>query len=110
VSVYPNTSYNNGVSTVLGQIATQSIKVTLTTIAADGSNIGKLIDGLASVNGIIVNGLDFDIANKTAVYSKARKLAFLNAQLKAQDYTVASGVCIGKLLKVTDSFSIAPVV
>lgn len=110
VSIYPNTSYANGVSTVLGQIATQSIKVTVPSIAADGSNLGKLIDGLASVNGIMVNGLDFDISNKTAVYASARKLAYLNAQLKAQDYTTAAGVGIGKLLKVTDSFSSAPVV
>lgn len=43
-STYANTSYVNGTSTVLGQIASQSFEITIPTINPDGSNIGKLID------------------------------------------------------------------
>jgi len=108
-NLYPNTSYNNGVSTVVGQIATQSFQITIPSIAKDGSNIGKLIDSLATVNGIILNGLSFDIYNKTAVYQQARQQAYQNAQTKAQDYGAALILGVGQALNVVDSFSNAPV-
>jgi len=110
LNVYPNTSWSNGVSTVLGQIASESIKITIPTIDANGSNIGKLIDSLACINGIIVNGLSFDIFNKTLAFAQARDAAFQNAKKKAIDYTTALGVCIGQLVTVRDSYSVAPVV
>ena len=67
-NVYANTSYKNGVSTVLGQIASQTFEITIPTISSDGSNIGKLIDDLANINGIILNGLSFDLSDKTAAF------------------------------------------
>lgn len=109
LSVYPNTSYSNGVSTVIGQIATQSFTITLPTISPNGSNIGKLIDGLASVNGIFLNGLTFDIANKTSVFATARASAYTDAQNKALDYTTSLQLCLGQLVTVIDSYSSAPV-
>jgi uncharacterized protein YggE len=72
VSVYPNTSWINGVSTVYGQIANQYIRIDIPQIDSNGSNIGKLIDDLAAVNGIFLNGLTFDIRNKTSVFSRSR--------------------------------------
>lgn len=72
VNVYPNTSWINGVSKVLGQIANQYIRIDIPQIDANGANIGRLIDELASVNGIILNGLSFDVRNKTSLFFKAR--------------------------------------
>lgn len=103
LSVSPNTSYSNGVSTVIGQIATQSFTITLPSINPNGSNIGKLIDGLASVNGIFLNGLTFDIANKTSVFATARAAAYTDAQNKALDYTTSLQLCLGQLVSVIDS-------
>ena len=65
MNVYPNTSWNHGVSTTHGQIANQNIRIEIPQIDADGSNIGKLIDEIATVNGITLNGISFDIRNKT---------------------------------------------
>ena len=108
-SLYPNTSWAAGTSTVVGQIATQSFQITIPSIARDGSNIGKLIDSLAVVNGIVLNGLSFEVNNKTALYQQLRQQAYQNAQTKAQDYSVALQISLGQLLSLTDSFSIAPV-
>lgn len=72
MNVYPNTSWINGVSTVYGQIANQYIKIDIPQIDSNGANIGKLIDDLATVNGIILNGLSFDVKNKTSLFYKAR--------------------------------------
>lgn len=109
-SIYPNTSYSDGQSSVVGQIATQSFQITIPSIARDGSNISRLIDSLAAVNGIVLNGLSFDVSNKTALYQQLRQQAYQNAQSKAQDYSVALQLCLGQLLSLTDSLSIAPVV
>lgn len=92
---------------MVGQIASQSFQITIPN--ANGVNIGKLIDSLASINGIVLSGLTFDIANKTSVYQQARKQAFQNAQQKALDYGKALTLTVGSLLNVVDSFS-TPVV
>ena len=72
-SVYPNTSYINGTSVVVGQIANQAFQITLPIVNSNGSNIGQLIDSLATVNGIVISSLSFDIRNKTDVYILARQ-------------------------------------
>lgn len=109
-NVYPNTTWNNGVSTINGQIASQGFDVTLPFASSDGSAIGKLIDDLATVNGVTINNLSFDIKNKTAVYAKGRTLAFQDANAKAQDYANALFLRIGRVIHVSDSFSSVPVV
>lgn len=109
LNIYPNMSYPDGVPTVLGQIATQSFSITIPNIDSSGSSIGKIIDSLAAIDGIILNGLSFDIQDKTVVLGKARANAFANAQAKALDYTLALQLCLGQLVTVVDSFSSAPV-
>jgi uncharacterized protein YggE len=86
-NVYPNTSFINGSSIVIGQIASESFQITIPFSDNNGSNIGLLIDSLAAVDGIIISGLSFDIRNKTDAYQQARALALANAQQKAADYT-----------------------
>ena len=88
-SLYPNPSYANGVSIVVSQIVSQNFLITKPSITKDGSNIGKLIDSLATVNGILLRELSFDIKDKTSVYQKARQQPYQNAQSKARDYAIA---------------------
>jgi uncharacterized protein YggE len=109
-SVYPNTSYANGVAKVVGQIASQSFQINIPSVSSDGSNIGRLIDSLAVVNGIVINGLSFDVKNKTSAFQRARQLAYQNAQRKAQDYAAGLQLSLGQLRYVVDSVSSAPVV
>ena len=109
-SIYPNTSWVNQVAKVVGQIASQSLRIRIPSISKDGSNIGKLIDSLATVNGIILNSLSFDLTNKTATFQTARQQAFQNARTKAQDYAVALQLSLGQLLNLEDRINAAPVV
>lgn len=77
--VYPNTSYVNGTSVVVGQIATESFQITIPFSDNNGSNIGIVIDDIATIDGIVLSGLTFDIRNKTEVYQLAREAAYVNA-------------------------------
>lgn len=97
-------------SSINGQIASQSFDVILPFVSGDGSAIGKLIDDLATVNGVTINNLSFDIKNKTAAYAKGRTLAFQDAKAKAEDYAAALFLRIGRVVHVADSFSSVPVV
>ena len=108
--MYPNTSWQNGQSRVLGQIATQSFKIDIPSIDSNGQKIGKLIDNLASVDGITINGLSFDIADKTKVFALAREKAFENAKDKAKDYADALTLAVGNVLNIVDGVSQAPTV
>lgn len=110
LSVYPNTSYVNGSTITYGQIASQSMTITVPIPNANGTAVGKIYDGLAKVKDISINGLTFDLQNKTTAYANARKLAYQDALKRASDYTSAAGVAIGAPLTITDSFSSAPVV
>ena len=110
INVYANTSWNDGVSKVLGQIANQNFAVNLPTISPDGSNIGRLIDSLAQIDGITINSLTFDIKDKTAILTTARERAFRQAQRKAEDYAGLLALKVGKVVSITDSYSSAPVV
>lgn len=105
---YANSSWNNGVKTILGYIASQSFQIVLPSIQPDGSNIGQLFDSLAAVNGITLNGLSFDLSDKTVVYQQARELAFQNAKEKAKDYVDVLGVLLSGVASIKDSFSSAP--
>jgi uncharacterized protein len=110
LNVYPNTTYVNGVWTTVGQIASESLTINIPVLNSNGSNIGKLIDDLAAVNGINLNGISFDILNKTSQLTAARAKAFLNAQRKASDYTGLLQLCLGQVVTITDSYSVAPAI
>ena len=109
-NTYPNRTVVNGQSTIVGYVASQSFEITIPNIKPDGSNIGKIFDELAQINGIVLNGLGFDIFNKTKVFSEARALAFENAQNKAFDYSTALSLTLGSVVNIKDTFSSAPVV
>jgi uncharacterized protein len=109
-SVYPNTSWVNGTSTVLGQIASQSFRITVREISSNGSNIGKLFDTLAGINGIVLNGLTFEVKNQTKALELAREAAFLDAKTKAKDYAFALNLNLVKVLSVSENQATAPVV
>ena len=108
LNVYPNNSYADGVVKVLGQIATQSFTINIPIIKSNTALLGKLIDLFAAVDGIILNGVSFDVADKTDGLANARGKAFANAQRKASDYTALLNLSLGQLVQIIDSYNSAP--
>ncbi|MFM7859612.1 MAG: SIMPL domain-containing protein, partial [Flammeovirgaceae bacterium] len=97
VNVFPNTTWNNGKSEIIGQIASQSLRIVIVNIGNDGQRISRLIDALATVNGIQINGISYDLADKTKAFAQARQAAYKNAQDKARDLTDALAISLGRL-------------
>ena len=107
-NINPNTSYVNGVVVTYGQIATQSMEISIPITSANGNFLGTLYDSLAKIDSININNLNFDLKNKTASLTQARKLAYDAATKKANDYASAAGVTIGSPITVVDSSSFFP--
>ena len=70
--ITPQYDYSSGTAKLTGQLASETISVTVRKI----DSLGSIIDPLSAINGIIINGINFDIADKTPFFNNARILAF----------------------------------
>lgn len=85
------------------------MSITIPIIGSNGNSVGLIYDSLAQVSNISINGLTFDLKDKTSSFVEARKLAFLDAAQKAKDYSNAANINLGSVLSISDSYSVAPV-
>jgi len=60
INIYSQYDYPNGVQTLTGQTASQTLIATIRNVDQNGGDLGKIIDDLVAVNGIQFNGLTFD--------------------------------------------------
>lgn len=107
-----NTEYDYSDSTrrVIGQRASQTLSIKVKKIDAKAAKAVKIIDELSSINNLQMNGISFDIEDKTAFFSKARELAFNKAKQKAQELAKLSDVKLNKPISISDStFDISPI-
>lgn len=97
-----NYQYLNGRSQIVGYTASQYLEITVDKLDAQGKRVSTLIDHLASIDKIEIQGINFDIYDKTDLQTLARERAFEDAKLKAQDYAEFSGQRVGRVLIVDD--------
>lgn len=105
INIYPQYDYPNGVQTIVGQTASQTLIATIRKIDKNGGDLGKIIDQLVAVDKIQFNGLRFDKENKNDAQKQARKQAFDDAKSKAADLAALSERNLGKALSIIDSTS-----
>lgn len=82
--------------------------MTIFPINPNGNNVASLFDGLAQVNGIIINGLYFSLSNKTNALTTVRALAYQNLLNRADDYASAAGAVVGHPITISDEYTISP--
>jgi len=70
---------------------------TVNVTVRDLSILGKLLDASVRAGANSINGINFDVLDKTAAISQARKLAIEDAQRQAQELASAAGVTLGNL-------------
>ena len=105
INIYAQYDYPNGVQTLVGQTASQTLIATVRKIDKNGGDLGKIIDQLVAIDKIQFNGLTFDKENKSDALKQARKLAFNDAKSKAADLAGLSDRNLGKALSIVDSSS-----
>jgi uncharacterized protein YggE len=74
----------------------------------DLETVGELLNAAVAAGANSINGITFDVADKTAALSEARKAAMQNAQTVANELAEAAGVELGEIQTITTYSSDAP--
>ena len=82
VNLWPNYEYIDNRQVITGQVASQSVHVTVRNLSA----LGTIIDSLGEVSGITLNSISFDKEDKSDAEREAREMALAKALSKAEQY------------------------
>ena len=100
-SLQREVDYDSSPPKFLGYKASSQIRVETKDIAG----VGKLIDAAVAAGANSVNGVSFDVENKSALRDKALSLASKRAREKANAMATALGVRLGRPVWASDSVS-----
>ncbi len=106
ISYYQKTRWDDGKEVFLGQEAVQTLSITVD-LEEKAANLNRLIDSLAEIDGIGVGGLTFEVSRSSSFREEARRLAFENARMRAEQYAALAGRKLGKVLTLTEQRSSA---
>lgn len=81
---------------IIGQEASTSVSVKINNIDANGSAVGTLYDQLSNIDGVSINGLSFDIQNKSSLRTSARAQAYQQARTTATQFSSFGGYNLGQ--------------
>lgn len=102
VSLAPTYNYpTNGAPTVRGYQLSNSITVTV----HDLSILGDVLDNSVAAGATSVDGVSFDVADRTAAEAQAREAAVKDAKAKADTYAKGLGVAITGVASVSEQVS-----
>jgi len=85
-----------------GQISRKYYVVenTVSVTVRDLAKLGKLLDTVVSSGANTINGISFDVQDKTAAEAEARDKAIADAKLEAEAIAAAAGIKLGDLQSV----------
>ena len=105
-SIYPQQQFDNtGKSQGITYVVDNTVYVTL----RDLTKIGDLLNAAVSAGANSINGIQFDVTDKTAALSEARKAAMANAQAQAEELAKAANVTLGAVQDINASTSSSPI-
>jgi len=96
--VQPQYDYNSSPAVLTGYQVTNSVQVTV----RDLTKVGQVIDKAAQAGGNQVNGVTFDLADRTQAEGQALAMAVTEARAKANVMAQAAGVSLGRLLNLSE--------
>lgn len=106
-SIYPRQEFDNeGKPT--GKI-TYIVDNTVFVTVRDLDVIGDLLNAVVAAGANSINGIQFDVADKTAALSEARQAAVVNARAIAEELASAAGVSLGNVQTISTVSSDTPV-
>ncbi len=88
---------------------TYLVENTINVTIRDLSKLGTMLDVVVRNGANTINGIQFDVENKDAATSQARKLAIENARKQAVEMAAAAGVTLGDVQTLVVYSSSGPV-
>ncbi len=105
-SIYPQQNYDSqGKVTSTHYSVDNTVYVTLRNLAKLGDTLSTAIN--AGANSI--NGIQFDVADRTAALSEARRSALANAGEQARELAQAAGLSLGDIQQINTSVAGSPI-
>lgn len=90
------------------EIVGYTVNNTITVKVVDLEKLGPTITNVVQSGSNQLGSIYFDISNKEALFDKARKEAVEDAKRKAEIYTSAAGVKLGKLVAIREGTRHSP--
>ncbi len=84
---------------IIGYTATNSVEVTVRSLA----NLGSLIDTAVNAGGNEISGIRFDLSSPQAAMDQAREAAMKDARHRAEQLASLSNATLGAVISVTES-------
>lgn len=105
-NIYPQQQFGpNGEITGTRYVVDNTVYVTVRSL----SQMGKLLETAVASGANTINGISFDLADKTEALSDARKQAVDNARVLAEEMAEAAGVELGEIQSINVISSSMPV-
>lgn len=106
-SIYPQQEYDSeGKPTgEINYVVDNSVHVTV----RDLEQIGELLDAAVKAGANSINGIQFDVDDKSEAQSEARQAAVDSAIAKAEELAEASGVTLGEVITIQETSGAVPV-
>lgn len=98
-NIYPQPQWDPQTGQTTGTI--YAVDNTVNVTVRDLQMIGQLLDVVVQSGANSINGISFDVEDKTAAESQARQLAVDNARAQAQELAQMTGVSLGALQSLT---------
>lgn len=103
-SIYPQQQYDNeGKFQGINYVVDNTVYVTLRDIA----KLGELLDTVVSAGANSINGIQFDVEDRSKALSEARKLAVEDAQKQANELASAAGVSLVQVISL-NTYGVTP--
>jgi uncharacterized protein YggE len=105
-SVYPNQKMSpNGEAQGTTYMVSNNVYVTV----RDLNKLGSMLDAVVQNGANTISGIQFDVSDKTAALSSARKDAVKNASDLANELASAAGVQLGQIASISVNSNSAPI-
>lgn len=95
----PDYLYAEGKNVPNGFNATHSLSIKIRKM----ESINTVLDKLANIENVQIQGVSYDLSDKEKVYTEARKLALDKARQKAEEMATNSGLKIKKIQSIAES-------
>ena len=101
VSLGPVYDYQSNVQMIIGY----QLQNTVTITVRDLTKVSDVLDDSVAAGATTVNGVSFDVSDRTAAEAKAREAAMFDAKAKADTLSKAAGVAIVGVASISETVS-----
>lgn len=108
-SMYPTYDYTNGKNDINGYQANQTISIKIRGVDKSKDQLNKVLGGVTDQGANQINGVTFTFNDPDELRQQAREKAITKAKEKAAELAKISGISLGRLITVSESYGGMPI-